>query len=273
MKFAKSFLAAGLILFLAVLWTNCRKDGLSNEQPFASSSGLQMNYEVETMSSQTPVLASDASKLAIAERILGEPKVKREKVQFNLASEGSVNMCITSLVPKNTYQKPSNSLPNNAPKVAKTIIRNGTADAYDAQNKLLSSNQVKTENLKKFADLLKNLSIDPITVANFKKYGKTSNSIVFEKDNIVGIQIPLENGGYLINVYDFDKYLQLSSEEHYMDDKIKSRQIFFIEGDYKTPQLKGIHEQRFFKSEVSGVEMVSNVYQQIDDFQIINNLK
>jgi hypothetical protein len=82
----------------------------------------------------------------------------------------------------------------------------------------------------------------------------------------------MENGGYLINVYDFNRYLQLSTEVHSSDGKLKSRHIFFIDGDYKTPILRGIHEQRFFKSDVSNVDMVSNVYQQIDDFQLVNNL-
>jgi hypothetical protein len=45
-----------------------------------------------------------------------------------------------------------------------------------------------------------------------------------------------------------------------------------MEGDYKTPILKGIHEQRFFKSTVSHIDMVLNVYHQIDDFKLTNNL-
>jgi hypothetical protein len=75
MKFAKSFLAAGLILSLTVLWTNCHKDSLhnagsiGNQFSFASKTGLQMSYEVETISIESPVVASDASKLTVAEQI------------------------------------------------------------------------------------------------------------------------------------------------------------------------------------------------------------
>jgi hypothetical protein len=152
------------------------------------------------------------------------------------------------------------------------LISNGTASAYDATGKLLSTEQVTTENLSGLADLLKNATIDPKDIDNFITEARKAGVIVFEKDKVMGIKIPMEKGGYLINVYDFNRYLQLSTEEHSADGSIKSRHIFFIDGDYKTPLLRGIHEQRFFKSTVSNVDMVSNVYQQIDDFQLVNNL-
>lgn len=279
MKFVKLFLITGLFLTCSLLWTNCRKDlfngagQVGNQFSFSSNDGLKMSYEVETMSLQNAVNATDTSKLTTADKILGAPKVSREAVAFHLAADGSVNMIINHLEPKNPYRPKSNSLPDNSPIVAKTMISGGTASSYDKNGKLIAADAIDVENLKSVADVMTNIKIDPDKVKAFVASARTSGNLVFEKDDIIGIRAALADGGELISVYDLKRYLQLSLESHGADKTLKSRYIFFIDGDYQTPVLRGIHTQRFSKSAASGVALVSNTYQQFDDFQLINNLK
>jgi hypothetical protein len=278
MKSVRYFLTIGFFISVPLIWVNCHKDGFkvggeTSMFSMSHNSGLEMSYEVESIALHTPVNMADTSKLTDADRILGAPKIRRQAIKCQVAADGNLSAAITELEPKHTYRPKSNSLPDDSPQVVKTLIANGQADNYDKAGKLIVSNTVKSENLKSLIDCMTNIRIDPAQVESFIEKARTAGQLAFEKDKIVGIRNTLPTGEEVLMVYDLNRFVLLSFEVYRADKTIESRQIFFIQGDYKNPVLTGINQQHYFKSAASGVAMVATNYQQFDDFQFVNHLK
>jgi hypothetical protein len=152
----------GVLILLGFLtfWA-CRNDAADLSNPIDMPSGgdalVQLKYTAEIMSYTQTDLKS--GKLTALEEIQAMPRFKRNEVNMIVYKDGSCQMTMRELTPKNqTIKIEDLAPPNTRPKSVFTKVeRDGTTHTFDKNNKEIHKFQMNPKlDLSKWVEMIKN---------------------------------------------------------------------------------------------------------------------
>ena len=129
----------------------CQKDSmgisspLSNVWSLVSSDAplMEMTYETEITSYQKVLVDRASAEHKFFDLVAAQPTVKRQVVVFRLKNDGATYIETTELAPLHPAPTITHlSLPNNLPKVKKTIIEGTTMKLYGDEGNLLRTETI-----------------------------------------------------------------------------------------------------------------------------------
>lgn len=151
----KRVLQVGILIGIILLTITCElEQGLLNNEEsltkseelsleksanIASEGILKLSYAIET-ATRFITEQKNFSNLDIASMV---PKKEKKKISLTLFENGQVSMIIESMAINNPVKIPHKTLPNDMPKVYKTVIENNNASFYGKNGNLLSINPME----------------------------------------------------------------------------------------------------------------------------------
>jgi hypothetical protein len=158
----RTLTALGMVIVTSlVLLVACHQKPLEQQTPLAEQAGadlqtapVRMSYEMEALS-VTKFDSPPTGAAAPLYRNRSLPAVQRSNVEIGIYADGSSNWVITRLTPTIFIPSPqANIPPDDTPQTHKTVIRNGNAEFFDKNGKLLHSHRMP---MPSFAEVFETL--------------------------------------------------------------------------------------------------------------------
>jgi len=301
----KLLLSTGILVGLILINTTCELDqeslnvnetsdndkvSLSKKDTKSGDEILELNYVIET---RTCFITENKSysELDIASMI---PRSSKQKVNLKLFVDGQISMIIEEMQVNNPIKIPHKTLPDDTPKVNKTVIENNVANFYSKSGVLLGTNQISlpvhAETVNKLLELEDNCTQEAMDKAVAKLQGSRFLSSL---DDFIsdarrnGARVMQEDEQFMTLRMSLNQIEPgITDEVVVLIDKIESRiagtQIYNVKGELlmstffgygppEKPYLTAIKQQAK-ETLPSGAEIIVESYSKIDNIKFKLNI-
>jgi hypothetical protein len=292
-----------IIFCIAAIFTiSCKKEYLDNPDESNKNSTkalLEISYKITT----TRDFEINAAKMSNLDLSALNPSNEKQEIKMELFESGQLDITIEELDFSEKIRIPHETMPDKSPKIVKTVISGNIIKFYDANSKLLNTENIQISNHSDLVKTIKDIGKDytpeeindVITTMQghqftdnleafikdieednnyLQKSSESSASIVKQDDRYVLVRMPLNNTETASNEESFlvldKKSNKIVGNRIYIDDElIQTTTYGYDEGAVKS--LKSVHTTEKVKL-ISGNETDMTTISNIEDMKFNINL-